>query len=97
MKSEVLKQIEKRERVLTDITKILINALQLDYPVESIDPDSPLFGTGLSFDSVDAIEIIVALEVEYGVTISESEGLLALRSVNTLVDAVMEKQNKNDQ
>ena len=96
MNSELKRQIEKRERVLSDIIRMLIHVLQLDLSVDDIDPDSPLFGTGLSFDSVDAIEIIVALESEYGISINESEGLLALRTVNTLVDVVIEKHDKNE-
>jgi acyl carrier protein len=40
---------------------------------ESIDDEQPLFGEGLGLDSVDALEIMVALEKELGIKISSNE------------------------
>lgn len=90
MRPELREAIEQRERVLARVHEMLTTALQLDHEPNEIDPDTPLFGTGLGLDSVDAVEIIVALESEFGVYVEETEGILALRTVNTLADAILE-------
>lgn len=48
----------------------LIKQLNLeDMEPGDIDPDEPLFGEGLGLDSIDALELIVLLEKEYGIRI----------------------------
>ena len=94
MRPELREQIEQRERVLNRVVEMLISSLKLDRTGEEIDPDTPLFATGLGLDSVDAIEIIVALEAEFGISLDESEGRLALRTVNSLVDLVLNRDEK---
>lgn len=89
MNPELKEQIDLRERILNRVIELLISALKLDQTSEGIDPDTPLFGTGLGLDSVDAVEILVALESEFGLVMDENKGLQALRTVNTLVDSVL--------
>lgn len=96
MSPELKKQIEQRERVFKRVVEMLISALKLDRTSEEIDPDTPLFGTGLGLDSVDAVEIIVALEAEFGISLDQSEGRLALRTINSLVDLVLSREMKNE-
>ena len=91
---EVKEQIEQRERMLNRMVELLISALRLDRASEEIDPDTPLFGTGLGLDSVDFIEIVVALEYEFGISLNENEGRFALRTINTLVDLVLSREVK---
>jgi acyl carrier protein len=56
----------------TDIKKIIIEALMLeDTSVEDIESDAALFDSGLGLDSIDALEIAIALENSYGVTIAD--------------------------
>lgn len=53
-----------------DIKKLLVDALKLeDIKPEDIDSDEPLFGTGLGLDSIDALELGVALRQRYGIRI----------------------------
>jgi len=40
---------------------------------ESLGDDDPLFGSGLGLDSVDALELVLALETEYGIEIQDAE------------------------
>jgi len=58
-----------------DFKKILIEYLNLeDMRPEDIDDDAPLFGEeGLGLDSVDSIELVLAIEKEYGVKITDSK------------------------
>lgn len=82
--------LRRREEVLGKVRRLLIASLDLQREPDEIDPDTALFGTGLGLDSVDAVEVVIGLEVELGVRLTdENERRRALRSVNALVDAVM--------
>ena len=79
-----------REAALADVRRLLIVSLDLRREPDEIDPDTALFGTGLGLDSVDAVEIVIALEIELGVKLpDERTRRRALRSVNAMVDAVL--------
>jgi acyl carrier protein len=55
-----------------------------------IDADAPLFGEGLGLDSIDALELIVLLEKEYGIKIEDpKEGKKIFHSVTTLADYIL--------
>jgi len=64
----------------------LIEHLNLeDMEPRNIDAEAPLFGDGLGLDSIDALEIIVLLEKEYDIKISDPrEGKDIMYSVGTL-------------
>ena len=91
MTPELRERIEQRETVFKRVAALLVSALKIDRTCEEIDPDTPLFGTGLGLDSVDAVEVIVALESEFGIALDEAEGRIALRTVNSLVDLVVDR------
>ena len=56
------------------IKRVLIESLNLEgMEPEMIGDDDPLFGDGLGLDSVDALELVVALEKEYGVRIASDD------------------------
>ena len=59
--------------------------------IEDIDNEAPLFGDeGLGLDSIDALEIILILECEYGIKIENpSEGKQIFYSVRTLADYII--------
>lgn len=64
----------------------LIEQLNLeDLDPSEIDPESALFGDGMGLDSIDALEIIVLLEKEYNIKISDPrEGKDIMYSVASL-------------
>ncbi len=64
----------------------IIESLKLqDITAEQIDDDAPLFGGGLGLDSIDALELVVMLEKNYGIVIKDiEEGRPAFKSVRTL-------------
>lgn len=68
------------------LKKELIEQLNLeDLEPGDIITDAPLFGDGLGLDSIDALEIIVLLEKEYDIKISDPrEGKEIMYSVETL-------------
>lgn len=54
-----------------DIKKLIIQVLELeDIGPDDIDSAAPLFGDGLGLDSIDALELGVALQKRYGITLS---------------------------
>lgn len=58
---------------------------------DEIDPDTPLFGTGLGLDSVDGVELAVILESDFALSFPDDAVLIpAFRTVNTLVDLILE-------
>jgi acyl carrier protein len=72
----------------------IIGALKLqDITPDQIDDDAPLFGTGLGLDSIDALELVVLLEKDYGIVIKDiEEGRPAFRSVKTLAEFIAAKR-----
>ena len=95
MRPELKEKIERRENTLNRVIELLIFGLQLDRSYEELDPDTPLFGTGLGLDSVDAVEIVVALESEFGISLEEGDSMFALRTINSLVDVVLRQSEDN--
>ena len=69
----------------------LIEALNLeDMTPEDIDTEAPLFGDeGLGLDSIDALEIILLLDKEYGIKlVNPAEGKKVFYSVRTMADHI---------
>jgi acyl carrier protein len=51
-----------------DIAQLLVDALNLEgITASEIEPDAPLFGDGLGLDSIDALEIALAISQKFGV------------------------------
>lgn len=75
------------------IKEIIIESLNLPGTTpEMIHDDAPLFGAGLGLDSVDALELVVALEKEFKIKIQSSEvGGGVFNSVATLARFVTER------
>ena len=74
----------------TQIKHLLVENLMLQSKAEEIADDLPLFGPGsLGLDSVDALQIVVALDKNYGLKIPDPEAAKkVLQSVNTIVAAL---------
>jgi acyl carrier protein len=71
---------------LTDrIRRLIVDRLKLEVDPATIDPVAPLFGEGLGLDSIDALELVLGVEQEFGVKIEDQEvGSQALASVEAL-------------
>lgn len=71
---------------------LIISRLKLEIEPEEIEDDQPLFGEGLGLDSIDALELVLGLEQEFGVKIEDEEvGVKAFASIDALVAFVREK------
>ena len=73
-----------------ELKKLLVDALKLDdVTPEQIQDAAPLFGEGLGLDSIDALELAVAIERRFKVSIPDEEvGKKAFRSIDTLAEYV---------
>lgn len=76
------------------IRQLLVDNLMLQVKVAEISDELPLFGPGgLGLDSVDALQLVVALDKTFGLKISDPETARAvLQNVNTITAAVSEKK-----
>lgn len=87
----LLAHLARREEALARVRELLVTALKVELPPERIELDAPLFGTGLGLDSVDAVELVVAIETELGITLPEAAtGPAAFRSVHSLVELLLD-------
>ncbi|MCP5221704.1 MAG: acyl carrier protein [Zoogloeaceae bacterium] len=79
----------------TEISQLIIDTLDLeDMSAADIDPAAPLFGDGLGLDSIDALELGVALRKRYQVRLDGDDPSVKryFQSVNTLVELVRERR-----
>jgi acyl carrier protein len=76
-----------------DIRKLMVENLMLQINPEEIGDEQPLFGPGsVGLDSVDALQLVVALDKNYGLKISDAEVAKGiLQNVNTIAAAVQQK------
>ncbi len=74
----------------------IIEQLNLeDVSVEEIADDDPLFGDGLGLDSIDALELIVMLDKDYGIRLSDpKEGRKIFESVQVMADYIEAHRTK---
>ena len=62
-----------QQQLITEIKSMLVQDLMLQITPEEIGDDQPLFGQGsLGLDSVDALQLVVALEKAYGLKIADA-------------------------
>jgi acyl carrier protein len=50
-----------------EIARLVVEAVNLETPAEALDPEAPLYGEGLGLDSIDMLEISLAIGKRYGV------------------------------
>lgn len=82
------------EELILKIKEQVIEVLNLeDIKPEDIDTDAQLFGDGLGLDSIDALELIVLLEKQYGLKIEDpKDGKKIFYSIRTIAEYIEEKK-----
>ena len=87
------------ENLENEIKKIIIEVANLEgMTIDDIDNDTPLFGEELGLDSIDALEIGVAVRKQFGITFSDIEenNKKHFYSVNALAKYIRENSKKED-
>lgn len=84
---ETKRKAAQRQQMCAEVKELLVDRLALDIDAAVIGDDQPLFGRGLELDSIDTLELAMAVEDKFGVTITDDE-TESLLSLNRLVDHV---------
>jgi acyl carrier protein len=93
MRAEIEHHVARREEVLDEVRRLLIDKLRIARQPDEIDPDTLLFGSGLGLDSVDAVELMVCLAADFGVELTDTTEVRAeTRTVNALVDLILARR-----
>jgi acyl carrier protein len=82
------------EDLINKLRKEIVEVLNLeDIKPEEIDADAALFGDGLGLDSIDALELIVLLEKNYGIKIQDpKKGKEVFQSIRTMATYIANNQ-----
>lgn len=80
----------------TQLKESIIEQLNLEeMEVEDIQNDEPLFGEGLGLDSIDALELIVLLEKDYGIKLNDpAQGKEIFASINKMAEYIEAHRTK---
>lgn len=84
------------ELLKEELKNKIIEVLNLEEVVPGdIEDDAPLFGEGLGLDSIDALELIVLLDKDYGIKVTDpKDGKVIFKSINALASFVAENKTK---
>lgn len=84
------------DELIAKLKEQIIAALNLeDMTPADIDDDAPLFGEGLGLDSIDALELIVILDKNYGIKLdSPAQGKDIFKNVRTIAEYVEKNRTK---
>ena len=84
------------DELIEELKAPIIEALNLeDLTPADIDADAPLFGEGLGLDSIDALELIVLMERNYGIRLKDAAaGRQVFQSVRVMAEYVMAHRTK---
>jgi acyl carrier protein len=84
------------EALKLELKEKIIDILNLeDIKLEEINDNNPLFGDGLGLDSIDALELIVMLDKDYGIKLVDpKEGKAIFQSIETMAAYIKENRKK---
>lgn len=84
------------ENLTLELKNQIIEVLNLDeVSPEDIDENAPLFGEGLGLDSIDALELIVLMEKNYGIKLQDpNQGKEIFKSIVTMAEYVQKNRTK---
>ena len=87
--------MEQVEELKGRVKSLIVRQLKLEIDPATIKDDAPLFGddpSGLGLDSIDALELVLGIEKEFGIKVQDEEvGVMAFASVNALCEFVESK------
>jgi len=82
------------EETIGKVKQMIIGSLRIEGMTPAdIDSDAPLFGAGLGLDSIDALQLVVAMEKEFGVVVPDAAtGTTVFQSVRTMAAYIAEQK-----
>ena len=84
------------DQLIKELKTEIIEVLNLEEVTpEDIDENAPLFGDGLGLDSIDALELIVLMEKNYGIRLTDpAQGKEIFKSVAVMADYISKNRKK---
>lgn len=84
------------EDLKLELKEKIIDALNLeDLTPQDIEDDAPIFMEGLGLDSIDALELMLLMEKNYGIRLaSPAEGKQVFKSLNTMAEYIQANRKK---
>ncbi|HKA39308.1 MAG TPA: phosphopantetheine-binding protein [Burkholderiales bacterium] len=78
-----------------ELARLIVKALNLEVSPEDIDPDAPLYGEGLGLDSIDILEVALAVSKAYGVKLrsDDQDNRKIFASVRSLYRHIEQRRN----
>lgn len=76
----------------TELARLIVRTLNLEVSADEIDPEAPLYGEGLGLDSIDILEVALAVSQQFGVKLRADDKnnvqiFSSLRSLNAFIQA----------
>lgn len=89
-------EISNMETLKQELKEKIIDALNLeDLTPQDIEDDAPIFMEGLGLDSIDALELMLLMEKNYGIRLtSPAEGKQIFKSINTMAEYIQANRKK---
>ena len=88
--------MQTRQELIAELQTLIIKQLNLqDITPESFDENTALFGEGLGLDSIDALELVVLLDKNYGIKLYDpKESRKIFQNLATMADFIQENRPK---
>lgn len=79
-----------------ELAQLIVTALNLEVSAEDIQPDAPLYGDGLGLDSIDILELSLAISKTYGIQIKsdDADNSKIFSSLRTLNEYIQQNRAK---
>ena len=86
--------MQTKEELVAELKTLIIKQLNLEEVApESFDENTPLFGEGLGLDSIDALELVVLLDKNYGIKIQDPKAARKVfENVRTMAEYIQENR-----
>ena len=91
--------VELRSGAITpeelELARLIVSSLNLERRAEDIDPDAPLYGDGLGLDSIDILELALAVSKAYGVKLrsDDQDNRRIFSSIRSLHHHIEQRRN----
>jgi acyl carrier protein len=77
-----------------DLARLIVRTLNLELAPDAIDPQAPLFGDGLGLDSIDVLELALAISQTYGVRLraDDEDNATIFQSMRSLAQTIQQRR-----
>lgn len=95
MNKATVNQTAESKELENQTAQLIIDTLNLDIEISDIDPEDYLFGEGLALDSIDALELAMAITQQFGFQLrsDDSKNREIFRSLRTLSQHIAQNRN----